>query len=170
MSSAENPVAVMSFPTRMIVGPGALSQLAEEVRTLGAQRALIVSDQGLVKAGVVGQVQAALDEGKLGHALYTSISKNPKEGDVLAGVEAYLTSGAALVIGLGGGAAMDVAKLIRLKVTHPLPLEAYDDTKGGADLITEAQPPMIAVPTTAGTGSEVGRAGVVSLGPEGRKS
>lgn len=169
MSSSSIPTAVMSFPTRMIVGPGALSQLADEVRTLGAQRALIVSDEGLVKAGVVARVQAALDEGKIGHALYTSISKNPKERDVLDGVEAYLASGAALVIGLGGGAAMDVAKLIRLKVTHPLPLEDYDDTQGGSELITEPQPPMIAVPTTAGTGSEVGRAGVVSLGPKGRK-
>ena len=162
-------ISIMSFPTRMIVGPGALAHLPDEVRSLGASRVLVVADPGLVSAGVVGKVEAVLEGGGIGHARYVGVSKNPKEQDVLAGVDAYHEAGAALIIGLGGGAPMDVAKTIRLKVTHPLALAEYDDTKGGSDKISADQPPMIAIPTTAGTGSEVGRASVVSLPPDGRK-
>ena len=157
------PVAIMSFPTRMIVGPGALSHLADEVRSLGASRVLIVSDPGLASIGVIDRVEAVLEAGKIGHARFLGVSKNPKEKDVLDGVDAYHACGASLIIGLGGGAPMDVAKTIRLKVTHPLDLAEYDDLKGGSDRIGPDQPPMIAIPTTAGTGSEVGRASVVSL-------
>lgn len=163
------PIAIMSFPTRMIAGPGALQHLPGEIATLGANHALVVADLGLQKIGLVDRVTAVLDAGGIGHTRYLGVSKNPKEKDVLDGVDAYHASGASMIIGLGGGAPMDVAKLIRLKVTHPLPLAEYDDTKDGSSKIHADQPPMIAIPTTAGTGSEVGRSGVVSLGPTGVK-
>ena len=169
MSDPAIPIAVMSFPTRMLAGPGALDSLPDEVRSLGATRVLIVSDPGLQAAGIVDRVATVLDGGGIGHARYLGVSKNPIRQDVLAGVDAYHAAGASLIIGLGGGAAMDVAKAIRLKVTHPLRLEEYDDLKGGDQRISADQPPLIAIPTTAGTGSEVGRASVVCLGDDGRK-
>jgi alcohol dehydrogenase class IV len=73
-------------------------------------------------------------------------------------------------VGLGGGAPIDVAKLVRLASTHSLPLAEYDDAIGGDAKVTQPMPPMIAVPTTAGTGSEVGRSGVVTLVETGRKT
>lgn len=166
------PISTMSFPTKIIVGPGALAKLPEEISTLCAGqevRVLIVSDPGLVQAGLVQRVEAVLDAGKIGHARYLSLSKNPVENDVLEGLDAYHQSGASMIIGLGGGAPMDVAKAIRLKVTHPLPLAEYDDLKGGCEKITADQPPIITIPTTAGTGSEVGRSSVISLGADGVK-
>src|SRR5439155_8832473 len=74
------------------------------------------------------------------------------------------------VIAVGGGSAIDAAKAIRLKTTHPLPLEEYDDLRGGAEKISSNLPPMIAIATTSGTGSEVGRSAVITLKATGRKT
>ena len=169
LSEAVIPVTTMSFPTKMIVGPGALAQLPAEIKSLGALRVLLVSDPGLLQAGIVQRVEAVLDAANIGHARYLGVSKNPIETDVIEGVDCYHQNGASLIIGLGGGAPMDVAKAIRLKVTHPLPLAEYDDLKGGSDKISSDQPPIITIPTTAGTGSEVGRSSVISLGEDGVK-
>ncbi len=162
-------MAEMGFPTRMLVGPGALARLPEEMQKLGVSRALVVSDPGLQAAGIVDKVcQVIKDNGH--HAEpYLGVSKNPIEKDVLDGVDAYRKADAQFVIALGGGAPMDVAKTIALKVTHDLDLEEYDDLKDGYLKIEDNMPPTVAIPTTAGTGSEVGRASVVCLGEEHRK-
>jgi alcohol dehydrogenase class IV len=165
----ELPIVEMSFPTRMVVGPGALHRLPNEMNRLDARRALIVTDRGVADTGLLGQVEDALLEGGMSSTAYLGVSKNPKEHDVLDGVETYRRVGADLVIGLGGGAPMDVAKAIRLKTTHELSLADYDDLKGGYDRIHANQPPMIAIPTTAGTGSEVGRSSVICLGEDQHK-
>lgn len=163
------PIAVMSFPTRMIVGPGAAELLPEEMRALEARRALIVTDRGLANAGLLGRIEEVISRAGLGSAAYLGVSANPKEQDVLDGVETYRQVEADIVIGLGGGAAMDVAKAIRLKTTHELPLAEYDDLTNGMERIHGNQPPLIAIPTTAGTGSEVGRASVICLGEDNHK-
>ena len=85
-------------------------------------------------------------------------------------IQKGLDEGAELVVGLGGGSAIDVAKLVRLCATHTGPLEQYDDAQNGSARITHPVPPMIAIPTTAGTGSEVGRSGVATLASTGRKT
>ena len=162
-------VTRMSFPTDMIVGPGATAELPTEVKKLGGTKVLLVSDPGLVQAGIVQRVEAVLSAAKIPCARYTGVSKNPIEIDVLEGVESFHANEADLIVGLGGGGPMDVAKAIRLKVTHPLPLAEYDDLKNGADRIDADQPPIITIPTTAGTGSEVGRSSVISLGDDGVK-
>ena len=158
------PISVMSFPTRMVVGPGALSRLPEEMSSLGVRRALIVADPGIEAAGIVQKVEETLASAGFSGGVFLGISKNPNEADVLAGVEAFRELEADVVIGLGGGAPMDVAKVVAVKVTHDRPLVDYDDTQGGDRFITADMPPMIAIPTTAGTGSEVGRAGVIVIG------
>lgn len=168
-STSDIPIATMSFPTRMLVGPGALQKLPAEVRLLKANRVLIVADKGVEAAGLAQKVRDVLAQAELAHETYTGITKNPIERDVLEGVTAYNDMKADLVIGLGGGAPLDVAKAIRLKVTHELPLEAYDDLKGGYDLIHKNVPPMISIPTTSGTGSEVGRSTVICLGADQHK-
>lgn len=163
------PIAEMSFPTRMVVGPGALGRLPNEMDNLAAKRALIVTDAGLEAAGIASMVTNVLEEAGMFGAVYLGVSKNPKERDVLEGVETFRKVEADVIIGLGGGAPMDVAKTIALKATHELPLIEYDDTKGGDKRIHGHQPPVITIPTTAGTGSEVGRASVICLGDDGHK-
>ncbi|MDF1562479.1 MAG: iron-containing alcohol dehydrogenase [Deltaproteobacteria bacterium] len=158
----------MDFPTRVRIGEGAVGALVEEVADHQLRRALVVSDKGVVEAGLVARVARILEGAQVEWHLFDKVQTNPEEEDVLAGVEAYRQSGADHLVAVGGGAAIDTAKGIRLLVNHPGPLSRYDDALGGGKHVTGELPPLFAVPTTAGTGSEVGRAFVVTL--EGRKA
>ena len=158
------------FPTRILFGEGCVRDAGSEAKKLGASRLLIVSDPGVAKASLLDPVEEGLSAAGLTSERFTDISSNPTEAEVLAATEAYRASGADGVIGVGGGAALDVAKLVRILVDHPLPLDQYDDAKGGDAHMSGDFPPMLAVPTTAGTGSEVGRSGVATLASTGLKT
>ena len=106
----------------------------------------------------------------LAPTLFEDVNPNPVEKNVQDGVEAYRRGKCDGVIGLGGGSPIDVAKAIRLAETHPLPLEEYDDQLDGSAKIRDDVPPMIAIATTAGTGSEVGRSTVIILKSTDRKT
>jgi alcohol dehydrogenase class IV len=159
-----------SFPTRVVLGEGAAAQCANEAHRLGAKRVLLVSDRGVEKAGLLGSIRSALDAAGLPHESALDISSNPLESEVLGAARVYESFDADLLLGVGGGSVLDVAKLIRLAVTHPGPLAQYDDAIGGSAKIAGPLPPMIAIPTTAGTGSEVGRSGVVTIQATNRKT
>ena len=158
-----------SFPTRIVFGEGSVRDTGAEVTRLGGHHALIVTDPGLMETGTIEDVIKALKQAKIGHDIFDGISSNPLEAEVEAATEAYRRSGADTVIAVGGGSPLDVGKLVRLAATHPPPLARYDDAKGGDQFVTEPLPPMIALPTTAGTGSEVGRSGVFTLAETGQK-
>ncbi len=162
MTDSSNLV-LWSFPTRVVAGEGAAKQCANEARQLGGTRVLLVSDRGIEKAGLLEPIRESLDAAGLPHAAALDVSSNPLESEVLAAARVFEDFRADLVLAVGGGSVLDVAKLVRLAVTHPAPLAQYDDAIGGGTRIVEPLPPMIAVPTTAGTGSEVGRSGVVTL-------
>jgi 4-hydroxybutyrate dehydrogenase len=162
-------LVVWSFPTRVVLGEGAAAQCANEAHRLGASRVL-VSDRGVEKAGLLGSIRNALDAAGLPHESALDISSNPLESEVLGAARVYESFDADLLLGVGGGSVLDVAKLIRLAVTHPGPLAQYDDAIGGSAKIAGPLPPMIAIPTTAGTGSEVGRSGVVTIQATNRKT
>jgi alcohol dehydrogenase class IV len=102
--------------------------------------------------------------------LESGVHANPTEEDVLAGLDRYREEKCDGLIALGGGSPIDAAKAIRLLVSHPGRLVDYDVTKGGQERISSNMPPMVAVPTTAGTGSEVGRGALIQLPQTGRKS
>ena len=154
----------MSFPTRMLAGPGVLSRLPAELFTLGVHRCLVVSDFGLVQAGLVGRVRSVIEDADISTDVFAAVSKNPTEQDVLQGVQAFRAMRGEGIVAVGGGGPMDTAKAIALMATHDEPLAAYDDLIGGDAKIRGDLPPVVAVPTTAGTGSEVGRAGVIVVG------
>lgn len=158
------------FPTRILFGEGCVREVGTEARALGAKRALLVSDPGVAKASLLDPVEEALATAGLEHARFTEISSNPTEAEVMAATVAYADSEADILIGVGGGAALDVAKLVRITATQTLPLAEYDDAKGGDAKMKGAFPPMLAIPTTAGTGSEVGRSGVATLESTGLKT
>jgi len=162
-------ITAWSFPTRILFGNGAVRELGKLAKDLG-DTALIVTDQGVVKAGVIDKVRASLDAAGVKHATFDGVHGNPYESDVDEGVAAYRTANAKLVIAVGGGSPLDVGKLVRLMVTHEPPIAQYDDAIGGDAKIVKDVPPMLAVPTTAGTGSEVGRSGVVTVKATGRKT
>src|SRR5438270_445226 len=154
---------VMSFPTRIVHGRGAIRELPQELKRVSARNVLVVTDKGILQAGLLGPVTALLDQSGLRHSVFSNFDPNPTDADALRGIEAYRSAGADAIVAIGGGASLDMGKAIRLLVHHQPPLARYDDAKGGDKFITEKQPPFIAVPTTAGTGSEVGRSTVLVI-------
>ena len=159
-----------NFPTRIVYGAGAAGQCGAEAKALSGSRALVVTDPGVRKAGVVEPVQESLTAADIDFEVFDAITSNPTEAEVEAGTEVYKRSGADIVVAVGGGSALDVGKLLRITANHPLPLDVYDDQKGGSEHIDKPLPPMLAVPTTAGTGSEVGRSAVATLAATNRKT
>jgi alcohol dehydrogenase class IV len=163
-------VVIWSFPTRILFGAGSVGRTGEEAKRVGATRALIVADKGVVKVGLHEPVERSLREAGLEAVVFDDVLPNPIEKNVHDGVKAFRDARADMVIALGGGSPLDVGKLIRLGVNHTRPLVDYDDSTGGDQFITSDVPPMLAIPTTAGTGSEVGRSGVVTLDVNHRKT
>lgn len=155
--------SVMSFPTRIVFGKGAIKELPAELKRAGATKPLLVTDKGILQAGLLRLVVPQLEQAGIKAPLFTDFSANPSDADALKGIEAYRSAGADSVLGVGGGASLDMAKAIALLVNHPPPLDQYDDAKGGDAKITGAIPPVVQVPTTAGTGSEVGRSTVLVI-------
>ncbi len=159
-----------SFPTAIVFGAGALASLPDHVTRLGKKRALVVCDAGVKKAGLVDRVLEVLKKASIEARAFDGVDPNPIEKNIFDGALAYKDFGADILIAIGGGAPLDTAKLIALKTTHDRPLVDYDDATGGDRFITSNVPPLVAIPTTAGTGSEVGRSGVVTLEANHRKT
>ncbi len=159
------PVHLITFLTRVQFGAGARRLLRDELGLAGVTRPMIVTDRGVVAAGLVGQVE---DAGLGRVPVFDACPENPTEAAVEAGLGFLRAHGCDGIVGVGGGSPIDLAKAVSLLATHPGPLQSYAAIEGGAARITDARLPVIAVPTTAGTGSEVGRAALVTLG-DGRK-
>lgn len=159
-----------SFPTRIVFGPGAVATVAEHVSAAGGRRALIVCDAGVVAAGLATVVTTHLERAGVPARVFDGVLPNPIEENVHEGVAAFAAHRADVVVSLGGGSPLDVGKLIALKVNHERPLADYDDAMDGWKHVRPEVPPIVTIPTTAGTGSEVGRSGVVTLAATGRKT
>jgi hypothetical protein len=152
-----------NFPTDMRFGPGRISELADACRDLGMTRPLLATDPGLKDLPMVRKAIAANDAAGLPTALFADIKGNPVGQNVADGVAAYQDAGCDGVIAFGGGSGLDAAKAIALMVGQDRPIWDFEDredwwTRVNADGIA----PIVAVPTTAGTGSEVGRASVIT--------
>jgi len=159
-----------SFPTQVVFGNGSLNTLADHVRRVGGTRALLVCDPGVVKAGIAERVCTVLEAAGIPTLIFAEVSPNPIEQNVASGVTAYRDHRADIIVSVGGGSPLDVGKLVALKTSHERPLAEYDDAIGGDAHIGPNIPPIINVPTTAGTGSEVRRSRVVMLEATGRKT
>jgi 4-hydroxybutyrate dehydrogenase len=163
-------ITVMSWPTRIVLGPGALARLGEEVARVGVRRPLVVTDPGVARAGIAARVHAVLAGAGLRCARFEDVQANPTDRDAAQGVAAFRAGDCDGLVAVGGGSAIDAAKLVQVLATHEPPLSRYDDAVGGDRLIADAMPPLVAIPTTAGTGSEVGRSAVATLPDTGRKT
>jgi len=161
---------IWSYPTRILFGAGSAKACGQEAKALELARVLLVTDPGVVNAGLTRTIEAALAAEGIQVARFSELSSNPTEAEVEAGAAAYRSSNAQGVVAVGGGAAMDVAKLIVVRSQLTQSFEVLDDAKGGDRLIPKVLPPVLAVPTTAGTGSEVGRAAVLTVRSTGSKT
>lgn len=158
-------MSTINYLTRIEFGEGEIARLPAFLAALNVKRPLIATDRGLVASGLVARVVALLGEGAV---VFEETPANPTEDAVVAAYALYVKSGCDGIVGLGGGSSLDLAKAVRLLTGHEGPLEQYTAVSGGVARIHGNICPMIAVPTTSGTGSEVGRAAVI-ITADGRK-
>ena len=159
-------MAHIFYITQIRLDFGVLSTLARECEQAGIQRPLIVTDPGIRAAGLLDRALAVLSDAPV--AVFDQTPSNPTEAAVRAALAVYQAHDCDGVIALGGGSSIDCAKGLAIAVHHPGPLKTYATIEGGSPRITENVPPIIAVPTTAGTGSEVAR-GAILIVDDGRK-
>lgn len=152
-----------NYPTIIYFGEGALGHLATTIGKLGHQHLLLVTDPTLVQLGLAAQVAEGLTKSGAQVSLFHQVHPNPIEEDVELGTAAYKANNCDAIVALGGGSPIDVAKVIKFMATHDGPLAQYEDRLGGDALIVNPMPPVYAIPTTAGTGSEVGRCSVITM-------
>ena len=157
------PTANWSYPTAIRFGAGRISELPQACQAAGIKRPLIVTDRGLAQMPITQKTLDILDAAGLGRALFGDVDPNPNEKNLAAGVAAFKAGGHDGVIAFGGGSGLDLGKLVAFMAGQSRPVWDFEDigdwwTRADADAIF----PNIAVPTTAGTGSEVGRAGVLT--------
>ena len=159
-------MAYIRYLTDIHIDFGVVELLAPECRRVGIARTLVVTDAGVRAAGVLAQAEAAL--AGLPHAVFDGTPANPTEAAVRSAVALLRQERCDGLVAVGGGSSIDLAKGVALAARHDGPLAHYATIEGGGARITDAVLPLIAVPTTAGTGSEVGRGAVVIV-DDGRK-
>jgi alcohol dehydrogenase class IV len=152
-----------NFPTAIRFGVGRIRELPEVCRMLGMQRPLLVTDAGLAKLPMVTDTVRLCTQERLGCAVYSGVQANPVADNVMYGVATYQAGGHDGVIAFGGGSALDVGKAVGLMVGQARPLFDFEDREDWFLRVNVSDmAPVLAVPTTAGTGSEVGRASVIT--------
>jgi alcohol dehydrogenase class IV len=159
-------MARILYLTQIDIDHGAVRLLPAESQRIGMRRPLVVTDAGVRAAGVLQRALDALAE--VPHAVFDGTPSNPTEAAVRAAVAVYQREGCDGLIAVGGGSSIDLAKGVAIAATHPGPLSTYATIEGGSPRITDRVVPLIAVPTTAGTGSEVARGAIVIV-DDGRK-
>ena len=158
-----NIVANWSYPTAVKLGGGRIKELADACKSLGMRKPLLVTDRGLASMAITQNALDILDAAGLGRAIFADVDPNPNEKNLEAGVKAFRDGGHDGVVAFGGGSSLDLGKAVAFMVGQTRPVWDFEDigdwwTRAKTDGIA----PIIAVPTTAGTGSEVGRASVIT--------
>ena len=159
-----------NFPTVLFYGANSIHDLPLAVKGKNINRFLLVTDPGLVSIGMAEKILHIFKDAGLKMEIFDGVHSNPVEEDVTSGVNMFQSGEFEALVALGGGSAMDVAKTIRFMAVHEPPLSQYDDALGGERKIINHMPSMFAIPTTAGTGSEVGRSSVITLPKTGKKT
>jgi alcohol dehydrogenase class IV len=152
-----------NFPTRVVAGPGRIAELPDACRTHGITKPLLVTDAGLANSELIAGIVRRVREAGIPISIFSDVKGNPVESNLTAGVAAFRQGGHDGVVAVGGGSALDIGKCVAFMVAQSRPVWDFEDvgdwwTRANTDGVA----PIIAVPTTAGTGSEVGRAGVIT--------
>ncbi len=151
-------IAQFNIPATIITGAGASRELAPQLARLGARRVLLVTDAFMESSGVAGGFVRALEEAGLAVALFSGVQPDPTDTNVRDGLRIYMGKNCDTIVALGGGSPIDAAKAIAVLTTNPEPLAQYQ----GYHKIARAGAPLVVIPTTAGTGSEVTKVAVVT--------
>lgn len=152
---------IFSFPTTIHFGPGTLEELPSVVGEFGCKKPLIVTDKGLANSKLIASIADRLGR-HFETRIFGGVYGNPVSSQVTQGAKAYKDGKCDCIVAIGGGASLDVAKAIALMAHHPGHIFDYEDGKRDALSMDKEIPPIIAIPTTAGTGSEVGRSTVIA--------
>lgn len=158
-----NIVANWSYPTPIKMGRGRIKELADACKTLGIKKPLLVTDRGLASMAITGHALDILEQAGLGRSIFADVDPNPNEINLEAGVKAFKDGGHDGVVAFGGGSGLDLGKAVAFMAGQTRPVWDFEDvddwwTRANVEGIA----PIVAVPTTAGTGSEVGRASVIT--------
>ena len=164
-----NVIRQFSYPTTIRFGAGVSKELPDYLIANGFNKPLLVTDPLVAGLDFFKQIKERMEAKAISVEVFADIHKNPVKSDVLKGGDVYKATHRDCIIGIGGGAAMDVARAIVLRINHHLDLFDYDDLIGGDQFVTEEMPYFITVPTTSGTGSEVGRSAIISEDDTHRK-
>jgi alcohol dehydrogenase class IV len=151
-----------NFPTIIRFGIGSSKELGDYLVKNGLQRPLIVTDPNVSQLGFFKELVGDIKQKNISAEVFHDIHKNPVKSDVYKGTDVFDNTNRDSIIGIGGGAAIDVARAIVLRVNHREDLFKYDDLIGGDIYVTNDVPHFITIPTTAGTGSEVGRSAIIA--------
>jgi alcohol dehydrogenase class IV len=151
-----------NFPTTIRFGSGSRHELADYLHKNNLKKPLVVTDPTVAQLGFFKKLIAELQQKNISTEVFSDIHKNPVKSDVYKGTDVYDATHRDCIIGIGGGAALDVARAILLRVNHREDLFKYDDLIGGDVFVTNDVPHFITIPTTAGTGSEVGRSAIIA--------
>jgi alcohol dehydrogenase class IV len=151
-----------NFPTIIRFGPGSVNELGDYLIKNNLSRPLIVTDSNVSQLDFFKAITRNLQESNISVEVFDKIHKNPLKSDVYNGTDIFDQTNRDSVIGIGGGAALDVARAVVLRVNHREDLFKYDDLIGGDVYVTNEVPHFITIPTTAGTGSEVGRSAIIA--------
>ncbi|MEM1164488.1 MAG: iron-containing alcohol dehydrogenase, partial [Pseudomonadota bacterium] len=157
------PTATWSYPTTVRFGAGRIAELPEACRAAGIERPLLVTDRGLATLEITERARALMAHSGLGDAMFAEVDPNPNDVNLAAGIEVFRSGGHDGVVAFGGGSGLDLGKMVAFMAGQTRPVWDFEDigdwwTRADADAIA----PNVAVPTTAGTGSEVGRASVLT--------
>ncbi len=151
-----------NFPTTIRFGAGAVKELGDYLRSQQLSKPLIVTDPVIAGLPFFKSIIEDLNKKNISTQVFSDIHKNPVKSDVYKGSEAFDSSSRDSIVGIGGGAALDVARAITLRIHHREDLFKYDDLIGGDVYVTNDVPHFVTIPTTAGTGSEVGRSAIIA--------
>jgi len=158
----ENRWFEFQFSSRVIAGAGTAKCLGDEVRKAGGKRTLVVTGPKIASAGVLEGALTSLGDAGVEWTLHKKSGIDPSSQDIEVGRQAFLESGSDNLVAIGGGSRIDAAKGIRLLASHAGDISAYYADVGGMDKIKAAMPPLISIPTTAGSGSEVSRGALIT--------
>lgn len=157
-----NRVVQFNFPTTIRFGANAVKELPAYLKQNNLKNPLLVTDPVIAELPFFKEIIADLKQQGLSVEVFFDIHKNPVKSDVIKGGDAYDNTNRDSIVGIGGGAALDVARAIVLRVNHREDLFKYDDLIGGDVYVTNDVPHFVTIPTTAGTGSEVGRSAIIA--------
>ena len=162
-------ISRFSFPTTIYFGVGAIYELPRYLVDVGIKKPLLVTDPGMIETDVFPKIEGILNDSGVEFGLFSQVNPNPLDSDIQKAVDVYKEQGCDGLIGLGGGSALDATKMVQVIAALGGKVNDYDISTGGNQNIKGPLPPMVAIPTTSGTGSEVGSCSVITSVALGRK-